>query len=713
MEATVEAAPSRSGGAMSRLATLVGRRAKAILVLTVLAAVAAAVVGGGVAKRLAPFGADDPHTESVIADRQLQAAGYRETDVVVLLRGDNPTTVAGRKNVAVVTRMLRHDRDVASVSGFGSTGSRAFIARDGEATYLAVGLKATDDKGREDAAARVATLLSGRSNVVVGGGALAARQINTQVEHDLRHAEMYAFPILFLLSLLFFRSLVAALLPLFVGGLAILGAFLVLRVASGVTSISIFALNVATGLGLGLAIDYSLFIINRYREEISRTGPGAEAMRRTLATAGRTVGFSSLTVAGALASLTVFPQRFLYSMGIGGAAVALVAAAIALVVLPALLSLLGDRVNALSPGFLARRAARDAQPAENGFWYRLARFTGRTPVRIGLLTGALLVAVALPAVGVHFTETDAQALPTSASARQVDNALRADFPPYRDTPITLAVSGSARTATRVATLAARLPGTAAVSVPRELARDTYVINVVSSAPPLAGNSRTLVEKLRALPGNTLVTGDTAHFVDLDHSLERHLPIALALIALVTILALFALTGSVVLPIKQLLMNMLGLAAMYGLLTLVFQHGNLQGLLGYTSEGGLDPSLLLLLSATVFGLSTDYGVFVLSRIKEARDNGHTDSDAIAIGLERSGRIVTSAALLFAVAFGSFLTSKIIVTQELGFGTATAVLIDASIIRALLVPSLMHLLGKWNWWAPRSLHRLHARVAAVET
>ena len=682
---------------MNTLAALVGRRAKLIVVLTLLAAVGAAVIGGGVAKRLAPFGADDPNTESVVADRQLQAAGYRETDVVVLLRG--------RQDVAAVTRTLDRDREVASVS-------HAVASRNGSSAYLAVGLKATDDKGRQDAAARIATLLSGRPGVAVGGPALASRQINTQVEHDLRKAEMYAFPFLFVLSLLFFRSVVAALLPLFVGGLAILGAFLVLRVASGVTSISIFALNVATGLGLGLAIDYSLFIINRYREEIARSGTGSDAMRRTLATAGRTVAFSSLTVAGALASLVVFPQRFLYSMGIGGAAVALVAAAIALVVLPALLTLLGNRVNALSPGFLARRAARDARPAEDGFWYGLARFTGRRATRVAVLTAALLVAVALPAVGVRFTEADAQALPTSASARQVDNALRSDFPPYRDTPITLAVTGNARTAAQVAADARSLPGAAAVSAPRVLAHGMYAINVVSTAPPLASASRTLVEQLRALPGDTLVTGDTAHFLDLEHSLERHLPIALALITLVTIVALFALTGSLVLPIKQLVMNTLGLAAMYGLLTLVFQHGNLQGLLGYTSEGGLDPSLLLLLSATVFGLSTDYGVFVLSRIKEARDSGHTDSDAIAIGLERSGRIVTSAALLFAVAFGSFLTSKIIVTQELGFGTATAVLIDASIIRALVVPSLMHLLGEWNWWAPQPLRRLHARVAAVE-
>lgn len=684
---------------------LVGRRAKAILVVTAIAAVAAAVLAGGVAKRLAPSGENDPHSQSALADQQLQRAGYRQTDVVVLLRSDDPRTPAGRATAEQVMRLLRHDSDVASVAGFLTTRSRAFLARSRRETYLAVALRATNDKTRQNAAARIAALFAGNPNVAVGGPALAERQINTQVEHDLRAAELYAFPLLLLLSLLFFRSLVAALLPLVVGGLAILGAFLVLRIASSVGSISIFALNVATGLGFGLAIDYSLFIINRYREELARTGPGPDVLRRTLATAGRTVAFSSVTVAGALASLLVFPQRFLYSMGIGGAAVALVAAAVALAVLPALLVLLGERVNALSPGFLARRAARDARPAEAGAWYRLAKLSGRFPTYTAIGIAVLLIAVAVPAFGVRFTAADAQALPAGASARQVDNSLRADFPPYRDTPITLAIAGTSKTAAGIANRASHLHHVAAVTPPRRLRGDTYVVNVISDSPPLASASLRLVRQLRALPGDARVTGTSAHFIDLEHSLERHLPYALALIAALTLIVLFAMTGSLILPFKQLLMNTLGLATTYGLLVTVFQHGHLQHILGYTSESGIDPSLLLLLSATVFGLSTDYGVFVLSRIKEARDHGHNDTDAIALGLERSGRIVTSAALLFAAAFAAFLTSKITITKELGFGTATAVLIDASIIRGLLVPALMHLLGHWNWWAPTPLRRLH--------
>jgi uncharacterized membrane protein YdfJ with MMPL/SSD domain len=643
----------------------------------------------------------------------LQNAGYRETGVVILVRRVDPRSPRGRERIETITRELHSDHDVASVSSFLDTGSSDFISRDGGSTYLAVALAPTGDHARQDAAQRIADSLAGEPGVTVGGPALAEHQVNKQVEHDLRTAELYAFPLLFLLSLLFFRSLVAALLPLLVGGLAIVGTFLTLRLASGVTSISIFALNVATGLGLGLAIDYSLFIVSRYREEIARTGPGLEAMRRTLATAGRTVLFSSLTVAGALASLLVFPQRFLYSMGIAGFFVALIAAAISLTLLPAVLTLLGRRVNALAPAFLARRAERDARPAHEGFWYRLAHLVMRFPGRIAASAAVLLIALGLPFLGIKFTSVDAQVLPTSASARQVDDTLRTQFPPYRDTPITLAVAGNAQQAARIADVAAHQPGVATVRSPLKLASGNYAVNVISSAKPLSDRSQQLVRDLRSLDGNALVTGTTAHYLDLQHSLGKHLPLALAIVAVLTITVLFAMTGSLILPLKQLLMNALGLSAMFGILVWVFQDGRLEGLLGYSSQGGLEAPQLLLLFAVVFGLSTDYGVFLLARIKEARDGGYSDSEAVAVGLERTGRIVTAAALLFAVAFGAFLTSKIIITKELGLGTAAAVLIDATIIRALLVPALMRLLGRWNWWAPRPLRRLHARIRLSET
>jgi uncharacterized membrane protein YdfJ with MMPL/SSD domain len=693
---------------MDRLARLANRRPRRTLVLAGLFFVVAGALGAGVADRLDPYGADDPDTESVIADQRLQDAGYRETGVVVLLQGVDVRSARARARVDALAARLRSDPDVASVASFHTTGSRAFVSRDGRSTYLAASLKPTDDDALQNAGKRIADELSGLPGVTVGGRAVAQKEVNTQVEHDLRTAEAYAFPLLFVLSLIFFRSLVAALLPLLVGGLAIVGTFLMLRVASELTSVSIFALNLVTGLGLGLAIDYSLFIVSRYREEIARDGPGPRAMRRTLATAGRTVAFSSLTVAGAIASLAVFPQRFLYSMGIGGFCVALIAAAIALIVLPAVLTLLGARVNSLTPPFLARRAERDAREAHEGFWYRLSRLVMRFPGRIAATTAALLIALGLPFFGIVFTSVDAQVLPESASARQVDDVLRAEFPPYRDTPETLAVRGSAADAERAARAAAAVPGAAAVSPPQRLAGGNWAIDVTSTAPPLDPRSQDLVRDLRALPGDALVTGTTAGHLDLQESLVDHLPLVLAIVFVVTFVVLFVMTGSVVLPIKQVLMNALGLSAVFGILVLVFQDGRFEGLLGYTSQGGLESTQPLLLFAVVFGLSTDYGVFLLSRIKEARDAGHDNSEAVAIGLERTGRIVTAAALLLSIAIGAFVTSQIIFIKELGFGVAIAVLIDATIIRALLVPALMQLLGKWNWWAPRPLARLHSRI-----
>jgi RND superfamily putative drug exporter len=489
----------------------------------------------------------------------------------------------------------------------------------------------------------------------------------------------------------------------------------------------VFALNMTTGLGLGLAIDYSLFMVSRYREELARrgvdgTGPAGrtqrwEALRATMRTSGRTVLFSSLTVAVALASLIVFPQRFLYSMGIGGASVALFAALVALVVLPAVLSLLGPRVNALSPAFLQRRAERDAKPMQAGFWYRLSRLVMRRPIPIATISAAVLIALGIPFFSIKFTSVDAQVLPTSATARQVDDVMRADFPPYRDTPIRLVIEGGGPRAT--ASVVARVkrdPAIAAIEHPQRISAGLTAVDAVAKAPFVSDTAKSTVKRIRDLPtpagATVLVTGASAHFVDFQSSLEAHLPIALAIVVGATLVILFLMTGSVVLPVKSLVMNVLNLSAVFGILVLVFQHGNLEGLLGYTGQGALEQTMPILLFAVAFGLSTDYAVFLLSRIKEARDHGASDSESVAIGLERTGRIVTAAALLFSIAIGAFATSQIIFIKENGVGTALAVLIDASIIRALLVPSLMELLGKWNWWAPRPLRRLHERIGLSE-
>ena len=693
------------------LASLAQRRRRIVIVASVLLFLAAGAIGAGVADRLDPYGAEDPDTESVKADERLEHAGFRETSVVVLIDED-PTTQEGRERVAEITRLVEDEPEVDSVNGYAESRSPDFVSRDGDATYLAVSVTPTDDKAQQDAAERIEESLDGEPGVTVGGSAVANAQVNEKTESDLRRAELIAFPILFVLSLLFFRSLVAALLPLLVGGLAIVGTFLMLTVASELTSVSVFALNLVTGLGLGLAIDYSLFMVSRYREEIAKTGPGLQAMRATMATAGRTVLFSSLTVAAALAALLVFPQRFLYSMGIGGSLVALIAAAIALIVLPAILAALGERVNALAPKFLQRRAERDATQAQEGFWYRLSRLVMRVPGRIAIASAALLIALGIPFLSIEFTQVDAQVLPDEASAKDVDDELRSQFPPFRDTPIQVAVSGGPDAAREFAAEAERLDDVAAVNPPTELEGDVTAVEVISRDAPLSESSQDLVTEVREIDADALVSGFTAGYVDLQESLVDHLPLVFGIVALSTLVILFLFTGSVVLPIKQLLMNALGLSAVFGILVLIFQDGRFEGLLGYESQGALESTQPLLLFAVVFGLSTDYGVFLLSRIKEARDGGESNKEAVAIGLERTGRIVTAASLLFAVAIGAFVTSEMIFIKELGLGTALAVLIDATIIRALLVPSLMEILGEWNWWAPRPLRRLHQRIGLSE-
>jgi RND superfamily putative drug exporter len=622
-----------------------------------------------------------------------RASGLTTTDnVVVLVRG-GPT--------ASVSAGLHDDPAIGVVSP-------PVRSRDGRSAYVLARFKR--DAEQKAAVHRFEKELGSRPGVTVGGGAAANVAVNEIVQNDLTRAELLVFPILFLLSFWFFRSLVASALPLLVGGLSIVLTFLGLRIASEWISLSVFALNLVTGLGLGLAIDYSLFIVSRYREEVAEHGAGATALIRTVTTAGRTVLFSSLTVAAALASLLVFPQKFLYSMGVGGAMVSLLAAAVALVVLPAVLALLGTRVNALAPKRLRRAAELDARHEARGWWYRLSRFVMRRPGRVAVLSAALLIVLGLPFLGVRFTSVDATVLPKDEPARIVDDALKRDFPAGRTTPIVVvAHTPDGPAAARFAAKLRAVPGVAAVAPPHSAGSSLTRIDVFTAAPDLSEKSQSLVRRLRALPApfDVGVGGRTASFVDQKSSLAGHMPIALVWLAITTFVVLFLFTGSLILPLKALLMNALTISAAFGILVFVFQDGRLEGLLGYVSQGALESSQPVVLFAVAFGLSTDYGVFLLSRIKEARDSGIPDREAVAVGLERTGRIVTAAALLFCVAIGAFATSRIVFIKEVGLGTAVAVLIDATVVRALLVPSLMELLGRWNWWAPRLLRRLHAR------
>jgi uncharacterized membrane protein YdfJ with MMPL/SSD domain len=658
---------------------------------------------------------DDPQAEAVLAAHDVErATGASATpDVVALVRLGGPADSAGgQARIAQVARALQVP-GVASVSRYERGGDRALVSRDGRSSYVVATFRSDSEGALDRIRARTARL----PGVTLGGGEIARDQVGDQVSEDIARAEILAFPILLLLSFFVFRSVVAALLPLAVGATTIMISFLGMRIVNGaIEPMSIYALNLITGLGLGLAIDYSLFMVSRFREELERGLDTAAALRATMATAGRTVLFSSITVAAALASLLVFPLRFLYSMGVGGAICALTAALVSLTLLPAILAALGPRVNALSPRRFRQALHREASDVRGGFWYRLSQTVMRRPVPIAATAAAGLIALGIPFLGVAFTGVDASVLPPDHSARVVDDALKTEFPPSRTAPVYVAARGGPRDRAAVERYARRLgelPGV--VGAPRlRAARGLYRIDLVGRGPALGEPAKELVRDVRAAsaPVPVRVGGQSAAFLDQQKALSDSLPVALVILATTTLVILFLMTGSVVLPVKALVMNLLTLSAAFGLLVLIFQDGHLEGLLGFTSQGALESSQPVLLFAVAFGLSTDYGVFLLTRIKEAHDRGAPNSEAVSLGLERTGRIVTFAALLFVIAIGAFATSQIIFIKQLGVGTALAVLIDATVVRALLVPSLMQLLGDRNWWAPRPLARLHRRIGLSE-
>jgi RND superfamily putative drug exporter len=592
---------------------------------------------------------------------------------------------------------------VASVATPASSHEPALVSRDGRESIVAATLRSAPNP--DDVVTQIQASLNFRHDVTLGGPDVAEQQVGDQAKSDLAFAELLAFPLLATLSLLIFRGL-AALLPVAVGGTAVLGTFVVLRVINVGLSLSSFALNLVIGLGLGLAIDYSLLLVWRFREQLGRGQAPPDALRTTLATAGRTVCFSSITVAAAMASLTVFPQRFLVSMGLGGAVVALVAAASALLVLPALLILLAGHVGRVVP-----------QQEGTGRWYHIAHTVMRRPALVAGVTTAGLLVVASPALRTHWSGIDASVLPTSKSARVVSDQLARSFPAQELNTITIAAIAPSTAGPELAAYDARLrtvPRITTARPPTYLGRGIWELTLGANSDPVSAAAQRTVQNIRALHAPTAVAvgGQAAEFLDQRAAIADSLPVALALLTATTLLILWLMTGSVVLPVKSLAMNALTVAAATGLLVFIFQDGRLTGPLAYASQGGIEQTDFLVLAALVFALSTDYGVLLLTRIKEARDNGLDDREAVAVGLEHTGRLVTAAAILLAVAIGAFGTSKVIFLKEVGLGTAAAVLIDAFIVRTALVPSLMALLGWRNWWSPAPLRRLHDRLAISE-
>ncbi len=671
---------------------------------------------------LSASGFNDPDSNALLAHDEIVAATGAAAVPSLVAVVDPGALIASPEGAVAVARVVRavdDDPAVARVVGPGPA-SPQLISLDGTKAGVVAYFGDIDEDDAQAAAARLDDRLRQMPGVTVGGGWTAAAQTGAMVGEDLLLAELIAFPLLFLVSLWVFRGFVAALLPPLMGALVIFGGFFLLGVGDEVMGLSVYALNLVTGLGLGLAIDYSLLMVSRYREEIARHGPGVRALEVTLRTAGKSVVFSAVTVAAALAALMIFPQNFLFSMGFGGLVVGVVAAIVAVGVLPALLALLGSRVNSLAPRRWRAHSEAADRVEQSGVWYRLSHVVMRRPAIVAVATAAVMVLLALPALGVRFTTTDARVLPADASARQVDNVFDREFPGGNAAPIFLAVRAPDTPAAAARLLdmtreIGRLPAVASVRPPVFVGEGTWKLDATSRYRALDDRTITLVQDIQALddPYPTRVGGFTALFVDQRSSLAAHLPWAALVIVAVTIVALFLMTGSVLLPVKAVIMNVLTLGATLGVLVLIFQDGRLEGFLHYDSQGAVDLTQPILIGALAFGLSTDYAVFLLSRIKEIRDAGGGERESVALGLQRTGRVVTAAALLFCIAMGAFAISRIVIIKELGIGTALAVALDATAVRALLVPSLMALFGKWNWWAPGPLRRLHARIGVRES
>jgi len=538
--------------------------------------------------------------------------------------------------------------------------------------------------------------------------------INSEVTADIAKAEGFSMPVLLILLLVIFGSLGAAWIPVAIGGIAILGSFTVLRLLTMATTVSIYSVNITTILGLGLGIDYGLFIVTRFREELHRQPTVEQAVARTVATAGRTVAVSGITVAVALTSLMLFPEDFLRSMGYGGVATVAVDMLAALTVLPALLAVLGHRVNALRVRRPVHRRVRDEA---SGGWYRLARSVMRRPlVYVSVITIALL-ALGAPFLRISWGGTDARTLPAASTIRQVSQTLDSQFPVNSTDPIEALITGPGGSAALTSYLHRidAIPGVTGAQV-TGVKGDVTRVDVGYTPAPVSSAARHIVTQIRALAppagAAVLVGGSAAGLVDELASLGSVLPWMALLVCLSTFVLLFLAFGSVVLPVKAIVMNVLSLGATFGVVVWIFQWGHLSGLLRFTATGSIDPTMPILMAAVIFGLSMDYEVFLLSRIRERYDQTGDNTVAVAAGLQRTGGVITSLALLLIIVVGAFSASGITFIKLLGVGMIVALLVDATVVRVLLVPATMRLLGRANWWAPRPLRRLYARYGFKE-
>ncbi len=729
----------------SSFARFIVRRHRLVLLASLLVVFAAGAIGGSVAGKLSNGGFDDPTAQSTRAHDLIERTfGAGSPNLVLLVRApggsvDDPGAAAAG---AALTAELEREPGISGVASYWSLQAPPLKSRAGDQALVLARITGSEDDIRErieDLSPRY-TRPAGDApsaiEVAVTGEAEVFRQVGETIEKDLTRAETIALPITLLLLVLVFGGLVAAGLPLLIGAVTVIGTFLVLTVINGFTDVSIFALNLTTAMGLGLAIDYALFIVSRYREELDAGWPVPDAIVRSVRTAGRTVVFSAATVAISLASLLVFRQAFLRSFAYAGIAVAAIAAIASVVVLPAVLALLGTRINSLRIG---PRRRCTATVSENGFWHRSAMAVMKRPGRIAAAGIAALMLLGVPFLHINLGLSDHRVLPGGASARAALDQIAEEFDSRENGAAEIYVASFDQAdQTKLATLgeyAARLSlvdgvarvdaltgsylGGKQIAPPNDVSQrfagtEATWLSVVPSVEPVSARGEQFIKAVRSIdsPFDVLVGGPSAQLVDSKESLLSRLPWAAAIIAIVTFVLLFLMFGGILVPIKAVLLNLLSLTATFGAMVWIFQDGHLSGFLDFTPTGTIDATTPVLMFCIAFGLSMDYEVFLLSRIKEEHDRHGDNTRAVAVGLEKTGRIVTAAALLIAIVFIAFATSGVSFIKLFGLGLALAVLMDAFVIRSTLVPAFMRLAGEANWWAPAPLRKLHQRIGLSE-
>jgi putative drug exporter of the RND superfamily len=736
---------------LQRIALLAIAAPRRIVAVAALVLVACGIFGIPVAKSLSAGGFEDPTSESAQASRMLiDKFGRGDMQLLISVTSpDGAQSPAARTvgtDIATQLQTSPHVVDVTSAWTAPPPAAPALVSKDGKTGLIVAGITGGETGAQKHAKELTERLVHDRDGVTVraGGEAMIYVQINGQTEKDLLVMESIAIPLSFVVLVWVFGGLLAATLPLVVGVFAILGSMAVLRAITLFTDVSIFALNLTVAMGLAVAIDSTLLIISRYREELAGGADREHALVRTMVTAGRAVLFSAMTVALSMVAMVLFPMYFLKSFAYAGIAVVAFAAVAAIVVAPAAIVLLGDRLDSLDVRRLARRTFRRPEPVpkpiEQTFWYRSTKIVMRGAVPIGLAIVTLLLVLGSPFLGIKWGFPDDRVLPESASAREVGDEQRNNFAVDAARNVIVVIGDTAGITPaeldRYAAELSQVPDVTSVSAPGStfvggrpagppsaataVKDGSAFLTVSSTAPLFTDASETQLDRLRAVrpPADQQVqmTGIAQINRDSSEAITSRLPLVLGVIAAITFVLLFLLTGSVVLPLKALVLNVLSLTASFGALVWIFQDGHLGGL-GTTPTGTIVANMPVLMFCIAFGLSMDYEVYLMSRIREywlQSGAARADNDeSVALGLARMGRIVTAAALVMSISFAALIAAQVSFMRMFGVGLTLAVIADATLVRMMLVPSFMHLMGRWNWWAPKPLAQLHERIGIGES